>query len=122
MTKKAGPIDDLKSIANVIAQWADQRPAVERVYIFGSHVRGDARPDSDLDIAIEFVTTLTTEATWDWTRHGQVVGAELKAALGGIEPHLHTQKDDYAWPAIREAAKDPVHTVGKVVCCDTPPK
>ncbi len=62
MTKKTGPIVDLNSLANVIAQWADQRPAVEKVYIFGSHVRGDARPDSDLDIAIDFVQNLTIEA------------------------------------------------------------
>ncbi len=58
MTKKVGPIEDQKSLANVIAQWVDQRPAVEQVYIFGSHVRGDARPDSDLDLAIEFVQNL----------------------------------------------------------------
>lgn len=121
MTKKVGPTSDLKSLAHVIAQWADQRPAIQRVYIFGSRVRGDNRPDSDLDVAIEFAPTLTTEATWDWTQHSRVVGAELKAALGGIEPALHAQKDDGAWPAIREAAKDPVLTVGKVICCATPP-
>ena len=122
MTKKTGPIVDLKSLANVIAQWADQRPAIEQVYIFGSRVRGGALPDSDLDIAIEFVTALTTEATWDWTQHAQVVGAELKAALGGTQVSLHTKKDDAAWPAIRKAARDPVHIVGKVMCCETPPK
>ncbi len=122
MTKKAGPMDDLKSLTNVIAQWADQRPAVEQVYIFGSHVRGDARPDSDLDLAIEFVQNLTTEATSDWTQHSQVVGEKLKAALGGTQVSLHTKKDDAAWPAIRKAARDPVLIVGKVMCCETPPK
>ena len=122
MTKKAGPTDDLKSLANVIAQWADQRPAIEQVYIFGSRVRGDARPDSDLDIAVEFVQNLTTEATSDWTQHSQVVGEELKAALGGTQVSLHTRKDDAAWPAIREAAKHPVLIFGKVMCCATPSK
>ncbi len=122
MTKKAGPIDDLKSLTNVIAQWADQRPAVEQVYIFGSYVRGDARPDSDLDLAIDFVQNLTSDATWDWTQHSQVVGEELKAALGGIQVSLHTKKNDVAWPAIRKAAKDSVLIVGKVMCCATPPK
>lgn len=122
MTKKTGPIADLKSLANVIAQWADQRPAVEQVYIFGSHVRGDARPDSDLDLAIDFVQNLTTEATSDWTQHSQVVGEKLKAALGGTQVSLHTKKDDAAWPAIRKAARDPVLIVGKVICCETPPK
>ena len=122
MTKKTGPIVDLKSLANVIAQWADQRPAIEQVYIFGSRVRGGALPDSDLDLAVEFVQNLTTEATWDWTQHSRVVGEELKAALGGIQVSLHIRKDDAAWPAIRKAARDPVLIVGKVMCCETPPK
>ena len=122
MTKKAGPIDDLKSLANMIAQWADQRPAVGQVYIFGSHVRGDARPDSDLDLAIDFVQNLTTEATSDWTQHSQVVDEKLKAALEGTRVSLHTKKDDAAWPAIFKAARDPVLIVGEVMCCATPPK
>ena len=87
-----------------------------------SHVRGDARPDSDLDLAVEFEQNLTTEATFDWTQHSQVVGEELKTALGGTQVSLHIRKNDAAWPAIREAAKHPVIIVGKVVCCGTPPK
>lgn len=39
----------------VIVQWATERPIVKRVYLYGSRARGDHRPDSDIDLAIEMV-------------------------------------------------------------------
>lgn len=36
-----------------IDSWARTKPLVKRVLIFGSRARGDHRPDSDLDVAIE---------------------------------------------------------------------
>ena len=45
---------DLKNIAAVVADWADQYPLVGVAYIFGSRVRGDYKAKSDLDVAIEF--------------------------------------------------------------------
>ena len=41
--------EEIKSIANQIAK----RHGVERLYLFGSHARGDARNDSDLDFRID---------------------------------------------------------------------
>ena len=43
----------LTELAGIVADWADGCPGVERVFLFGSRVRGDHRPDSDLDLAIE---------------------------------------------------------------------
>ena len=43
----------LTELAGIVADWADGCPGVGRVFLFGSRVRGDHRPDSDLDIAIE---------------------------------------------------------------------
>jgi uncharacterized protein len=40
-------------ICEILAAWAVSKPLVLRLFIFGSRVRGDYRPDSDIDIAIE---------------------------------------------------------------------
>ncbi|MGE5578987.1 MAG: nucleotidyltransferase family protein [Bacillota bacterium] len=42
-------IDEIKRIASEIAQ----RHGVERMFLFGSYARGDAKPDSDLDFRID---------------------------------------------------------------------
>ena len=41
------------SLRDALAEWAASKPLVNRLWIFGSRARGDHRPDSDLDIAIE---------------------------------------------------------------------
>tara|TARA_R110001606_G_scaffold54703_1_gene133972 strand:- start:1279 stop:1608 length:330 start_codon:yes stop_codon:yes gene_type:complete len=38
-----------------IIAWASERRAVRRVYLFGSRARGNHRPDSDVDLAIEML-------------------------------------------------------------------
>jgi predicted nucleotidyltransferase len=42
---------DLKSLWPVI-----QKYGVASLWIFGSHARGDSRPDSDIDLLVEFVS------------------------------------------------------------------
>ena len=37
----------------VLVRWARGQPVVKRLRIFGSRARGDHRPNSDLDIAVE---------------------------------------------------------------------
>jgi predicted nucleotidyltransferase len=36
-----------------LVRWAHDKPFVKRLYIFGSRARGNHRPNSDLDIAVE---------------------------------------------------------------------
>jgi predicted nucleotidyltransferase len=73
---------DLKRHAEIIAKWAEKLP-LKNVYIFGSRVRGDARPDSDLDVAIEFEFPSTVnEAMWNWYYQNETDFGELKKALG----------------------------------------
>lgn len=45
--------DPLISLSLSIAQWAAAKPLILKVWLFGSRVRGDHKPDSDLDIAIK---------------------------------------------------------------------
>lgn len=44
---------EFQQIAAVLTVWAKQKPLIGRVFVFGSRVRGDHRPDSDIDIAVE---------------------------------------------------------------------
>ena len=37
----------------LLSAWAAEKPLVGRLWLFGSRVRGDHRPDSDVDVAIE---------------------------------------------------------------------
>lgn len=50
-------LTDLSELARIVADWAAPAAAVE-VYIFGSRVRGDHSPDSDVDIYIHYRTDL----------------------------------------------------------------
>jgi predicted nucleotidyltransferase len=42
----------LSAAARSIVAWAASEPLVDGVYLFGSRVRGSARDDSDLDVAV----------------------------------------------------------------------
>jgi predicted nucleotidyltransferase len=38
-----------------LVTWAISKPSVKALYVFGSYARGEARHDSDLDLAFEFI-------------------------------------------------------------------
>jgi predicted nucleotidyltransferase len=40
-------------------------PAVQAIYVFGSHARGDSGPESDLDVALLAPTRLDPLARWE---------------------------------------------------------
>lgn len=44
---------EVSEVAKVISAWAREKPLIKRIHLFGSRVRGDHRPDSDIDIAVE---------------------------------------------------------------------
>lgn len=44
---------DLEAIEAVQLEWARQDPILAMIHLFGSRVRGDHRPDSDIDFAVE---------------------------------------------------------------------
>ncbi|WP_347489005.1 nucleotidyltransferase domain-containing protein [Desulfoscipio sp. XC116] len=46
---KVYTVDEIKNIASKIAE----RHGVERMFLFGSYARGDAKTDSDLDFRID---------------------------------------------------------------------
>jgi predicted nucleotidyltransferase len=44
---------EIEKVKSVLSAWAKPNPLIQRVFVFGSRVRSDHRPDSDLDVAIE---------------------------------------------------------------------
>jgi hypothetical protein len=60
-------------LTTVLERFDDVRFAV----LFGSHARGTARPDSDLDVAVFLSPALSPEARWD-------VRLRLQTALDAI--------------------------------------
>jgi predicted nucleotidyltransferase len=45
--------NDINHDIEIIRAWAKCKKIVKRVWLFGSRVRGDHTPESDLDVAIE---------------------------------------------------------------------
>lgn len=51
----SGPVvSELERAVGIIVEWVGRQPLIRRVFIYGSRVRGTQRPDSDLDVALEF--------------------------------------------------------------------
>ena len=48
-----------------IVSYLTNQPVVSSVYLFGSHAKGTARPDSDVDIAVLFTQGLSKKARFD---------------------------------------------------------
>lgn len=53
LVSKLGFDMNLSQIRASLSTWAVEKPLINRLWLFGSRVREEHRPDSDLDIAIE---------------------------------------------------------------------
>jgi len=72
----------LRELARVVADWA--APAIGgTIYLYGSRVRGEHRPDSDVDLYVPIPRQPTREFTEWWTAENVSDFAELRAALPG---------------------------------------
>jgi hypothetical protein len=89
--------DDFKRLATILADWAADAPAAT-LYVFGSRVRGDHRPDSDLDVIIQWDYQAMAPADHDWWQKNCAEDfATIDAALGA---RLHFPDPD---PVSRQA-------------------
>jgi len=117
-------IDDLRILAETLAEWADAAPEVPAVYLFGSRVRGDHRADSDVDVRLHLgawkYDPIGVTAKW-WLLQILTNFAGLRVRLPG-PLHLHRGREDDADPAIRVGEARPVLVVRKAICVWTPPK
>ena len=49
------------NLRSTLAAWAQSKPTIKTLYVFGSRAKGTAGPDSDLDIAFDFVDGVDDE-------------------------------------------------------------
>lgn len=82
---------DLREAGERLRGWAGRTPEIQYLAIFGSRVRCDHRPDSDLDVAIEvggeggeIATFMSSHDRWK---------AEIEGLLGFGPVHLTPRRD-----------------------------
>ncbi|MEK6563590.1 MAG: hypothetical protein AABZ65_00990 [Candidatus Omnitrophota bacterium] len=91
---------DLGKAKSIIIKWAQTKPFITKVYLFGSRITGNSkktgmlvRPDSDLDVALEF-TRISQEENLltTWTCEAKNWRKELLDLLGFTnEKDLHLE-------------------------------
>jgi predicted nucleotidyltransferase len=95
------------SISDITAlnAWASSRPAVRRVWVFGSRARGQERPDSDIDVAVEhdalpgdadaFTTAMFELDTWRKELAPRLSAPlDLQSYIPGITPTIQAGLDE----------------------------
>jgi predicted nucleotidyltransferase len=74
----------VEAIAEAVAPWAAQLEEKCRVFAFGSQVKGTARDDSDIDLAIEFPELHPSEAVGYYMEHKEKWNALLSHQFGRV--------------------------------------
>ena len=69
---------DSRVVERLSAALAARKEILE-AYLFGSHARGKARPDSDIDVAVYIDETLADDGHWGYRAE---LTTDLMAALG----------------------------------------
>jgi predicted nucleotidyltransferase len=84
-----------------LCEWAARNDNVRQLWLFGSRARGDARPDSDVDIALAL---MPADAQHDWAYGCYcALGDEWQRQLGtivGRHVSLETIKPDTEGDAV----------------------
>ena len=86
-------LDELRALAEILADWVEPAPCIPAVHLFGSRVRGDHRPDSDVDVRLllnEWNVCMDT-AQW-WLEQNRTNYDALRARLPGpLSPTARTE-------------------------------
>jgi hypothetical protein len=91
-----------------LVDWAMQQPLVREVYIFGSRVRGDHGPQSDLDVAVVFTGLDEDEQLAHWLAFAPSWRVELGAKIPIVLDlqYAHPMGTaDVVWPAIEREGR-----------------
>jgi predicted nucleotidyltransferase len=104
----------LKELARLLADWAAPARGIT-VYLFGSRVRGDHRPDSDVDVCFQWEGR--PDVHW-WQTNNEQDFAAIKPKLPGPLA-IHPEQDPWWAPAV---AAEVVYQDRNVRCVWLPPK
>ena len=85
------PTDELKALARILADWAEDVTAT--IYVHGSRVRGDHRPDSDVDIHVEWEGCIDTHSMSWWGRENDDCFKTINSRLPGPLHILDAPRD-----------------------------
>jgi predicted nucleotidyltransferase len=102
-------LDDLLSI---LADWA--APATSaKIFLFGSRVRGDHRPNSDVDISVKWTSPPDDQTTDWWTANNAEEFESIDAKLPG---RLHVPEPNETEFHAKVQSSEIVHTRGNIYC------
>ena len=110
------PPEELRLLAAILADWAATARGAQ-IYLYGSRVRGDHRPDSDVDIAVQWGRVSEAERSW-WSENNwdlfEKIGARLPGKLEVLEFGDPLRSQIFAAPV--------VYRDRNVICVMMPPK
>ncbi|MGE0221670.1 MAG: hypothetical protein AB7F35_09170 [Acetobacteraceae bacterium] len=111
------PREDLVELARVLADWIASAPSFT-LYLYESRVRGDSRPDSDVDVVIDCGHhSAPDEMAW-WISVNDSLFTSINGRLPGPLQLLVDNE-----PLRRAVMQSPViHRDRQVVCVWTKPK
>lgn len=90
-------------IQGILREWAAKKPLINKIFLYGSRIAGNNKPDSDLDIAIEldpkeFQDEDKSDGTATWIE----VADGWKEELEGILDYaIHLEKLDTNSPTVQ---------------------
>jgi len=111
------PRDELVELAHTLAVWVRPSPTT-KIHLFGSRVRGDHKPSSDVDIVVQFGNCPITDDLMWWS----AVNDDLFKAINALLPGpLHIL--EYNDPVVSKVlAARVIHHDGRVFCVWLEPK
>lgn len=106
------PTEELKLIAKTLADWSEGKSFT--FYVFGSRVRNDHKPDSDVDVLAVWSDSPDDASVDWWTSQNDEQFATVNSRLPGP---IHVQySDDPLHSNIVRAGENPVFRDRNVVC------
>ena len=93
-------------IAAIMAAWAEARPRVRRVWLFGSRVKDTQRSDVGVDVAVEIEPVADSEESLVvWLNNGERWRGELEQQLG-LAVDLEWFDPDGSTPKVHGALRE----------------